>query len=83
MAGLCIHGGWVPTELVQTSATVEFQTASGGFWTLRLDDGRVFVPMTELPQGLRSTGLRVLVLGKVRSDLAPTLGVVLEVLQIQ
>jgi hypothetical protein len=80
---VCINGDWIPTELITSMATVEFNTTSGGFWQLRLDDGRAFVPMGGLAAAFQTAGLRVTVTGKVRIDLASTPGPILEVLSIQ
>ena len=82
LAGVCIHGDWIPTELISSSATVQFNNASGGFWELRLDDGRIFVPLNGLAPAVQANGLRVTVTGKVRTDLASVPGAIIEVLSI-
>jgi hypothetical protein len=64
-------------------ATVQFNSASGGFWQLQLDDGRVFVPMGGLPSGFQTAGRRVTITGKVRIDLASVPGPIIELLAIQ
>jgi glucose/arabinose dehydrogenase len=83
LAGVCINGNWIPTELIQSMATVQFNSASGGFWELRLDDGRVFVPMGGLSPAFQTAGRRVTITGKVRIDLASVPGPIIELLSIQ
>ena len=83
LAGVCINGNWIPTELIQAMATVQFNSASGGFWQLRLDDGRVFVPMGGLPSAFQTAGRRVTINGKVRIDLPSVPGAIIELVSIQ
>jgi glucose/arabinose dehydrogenase len=83
LAGVCINGNWIPTELIQQMATVQFNSASGGFWQLILDDGRVFVPMGGLPSAFQTAGRRVTITGKVRIDLPSVPGAIIELLSIQ
>ncbi|HEX7780833.1 MAG TPA: PQQ-dependent sugar dehydrogenase [Vicinamibacterales bacterium] len=83
LAGVCINGDWIPTELIQTMATVQFNAASGGFWELRLDYGRVFVPMGGLSPAFQTAGQRVTITGKLRIDLASVPGPIIELLSIQ
>jgi hypothetical protein len=83
LAGVCINGDWIPTELIQMMATVQFNSASGGFWELRLDDGRVFVAMGGLPAAFQMAGRRVTIVGKVRIDLPSVPGPIIELLSIQ
>jgi glucose/arabinose dehydrogenase len=83
LAGVCINGDWIPTELIQNAAaTVQFHSTSGGFWALHLDDGRVFVPMGGLAPAFQTNGRRVTFTGKVRIDLPSTPGAIVEVLSI-
>jgi hypothetical protein len=79
LAGVCINGDWIPTELLQNVAATVQQ--SGSTWQLRLDDGRIFVPLSALAPAFQTHGLRVTISGKVRIDL-PSTPPTLEVLSI-
>ena len=84
LAGVCINGDWIPTELIQdANALVQFHPESGGFLALHLDDGRVFVPLNGLAPELQTSTLRVTFTGKVRIDLPPVPGPRIEVLSIK
>ena len=83
LAGICVNGGWLPTELLQTTATVQFIALEGGFWALRLDDGRLFALVDPLPAPFQVAGLRVTITAKVRPDLVSPAGSLIELLQIQ
>ena len=64
-------------------ATVEFVALEGGFWALRLDDGRRFALADPLAAPFQVAGLRVTITAKVRTDRTSPIGSPLELLQIQ
>jgi hypothetical protein len=82
LVGICLNDGWVATEALDSSATMRFHSEGGGFWALHLDDGRVFVPMVPVDPVFQVEGLRVVFTGKVRSDMVPAQGTIVEIITI-
>ena len=82
LIGICLDGGWMPTEHLVEGATIRFHSEQGGFWALHLDDGRVLVAMPPLDPAFEIDGLRVAFTGKVRSDIVSPLGTVVEIITI-
>lgn len=82
LAGICVNGGWIPTQLISSSATIQFHAEEGGFWALHLEDGRVFVPMEPLDPAFEVEDLVVMITGKVRSDLESPQGAIIEIVTI-
>jgi hypothetical protein len=82
LAGICIDGNWIPTEIVVDNGMVRFRPQDGGFWVIEMDDGRVFVPMNSVPAAFQSDGLRVAFTAKMRPDQASIHGAVIEITAI-
>jgi hypothetical protein len=82
LVGICLNGGWIPTEGLDSSATMRFHSEGGGFWALHLDDGRVFVPLLTVDPVFQVEGLRVVFTGKVRSDVVSAQGTIVEIITI-
>jgi hypothetical protein len=81
LAGVCIDGNWIPTNVLAGTGTVRFQTSDGGFWSIQLDDGRIFA-VTGLPPGFDVDGLRVTFSGKFLTAMVSVYGSILELQSI-
>jgi hypothetical protein len=67
LIGLCVQGGWIPVQGVSTTGTVMFDL-SGGFWTIRGDDGTVYRPLSDLPSSVRQSGFPVAFTARVAAE---------------
>jgi hypothetical protein len=81
-APLALEAAPAAADPIASAATVELPSGADR-WILRLDDGRIFVPLGNLPDAFLVDGRRVTVTGKVRIDLPSPEGTVLEILQIR
>lgn len=62
------HDPFSPEGLATgVDGTVRWNGIEGGFWTVRLEDGRVLDPHETLPAGFRVEGLRVRLSAEVLS----------------
>jgi hypothetical protein len=57
------------------------QTSEGGFWSIQLDDGRIFA-VAGLPPGFDVDGLRVTFNGRFLTQMVSIYGSILELISI-
>jgi hypothetical protein len=74
----------VPAGAIRVIGTVTHYTLEGGFWAVRGDDGVTYDPTSALSSEVQREGLRVVMIAKVRNDLAGThmVGPIVDVLEI-
>ena len=75
-----------PTDpsLTRITGTVQFVSVEGGFWAIRGSDNVTYDPLGGLPAAFRQEGLRVVVDGRIRNDMASIhmAGPILEIVRI-
>jgi hypothetical protein len=59
-----------PPGSIRVVGTVQFYGFEGGFWAVRGDDNVTYDPIGGLPAQLQRENLRVVMIAKVRNDLA-------------